>query len=56
MNPSLTITAMAEHAMSRIPAKEGADVHEPIGVAPIPGATATAKPEPVAPLPVVRVS
>ncbi|MFA9272287.1 MAG: GMC oxidoreductase [Baekduiaceae bacterium] len=56
VNPSLTITAMAERAMSRVPAKEGAVVHEPIGVAPIAGKTATAEPEPVAPLPVVSVS
>jgi len=25
VNPSLTITAMTEHAMSQIPAKEGAE-------------------------------
>jgi cholesterol oxidase len=29
VNPSLTITAMAEHAMSQIPTKHEADVHAP---------------------------
>ncbi len=33
VNPSLTITALAEYAMSRIPAKPGAKVRPPIGVA-----------------------
>jgi cholesterol oxidase len=33
VNPSLTITAMAELAMSRIPPKRGARVRQPIGVA-----------------------
>jgi cholesterol oxidase len=33
VNPSLTITAMAELAMSRIPPKPGAHVREPVGVA-----------------------
>ncbi len=32
INPSLTITALAEYAMSRIPPKEGAQVRQPIGV------------------------
>ncbi|MEL7361079.1 MAG: GMC family oxidoreductase [Bacteroidota bacterium] len=37
VNPSLTITAMAELAMSRIPPKPGARVRQPIGVAePVP--------------------
>jgi cholesterol oxidase len=33
VNPSLTITALAEYAMSRIPAREGADPHPPLGAA-----------------------
>jgi cholesterol oxidase len=32
INPSLTITALAEYAMSRVPQKEGAPVRTPIGV------------------------
>jgi cholesterol oxidase len=32
VNPSLTITAMAEHAMSLVPPKEGARQRRPIGV------------------------
>ena len=32
VNPSLTITALAEYAMSRIPAKPGARARTPIGV------------------------
>jgi cholesterol oxidase len=32
VNPSLTITALAEHAMSRVPDKPGATVRAPIGV------------------------
>lgn len=32
INPSLTITALAEHAMSHIPAKDGAEVREPLGM------------------------
>jgi len=32
VNPSLTITALAEYAMSRIPPKEGKPLREPIGV------------------------
>ncbi len=32
VNPSLTITALAEYAMSRMPAKPGASVRAPIGV------------------------
>jgi len=33
VNPSLTITALAEYAMERMPAKEGATVRAPAGVA-----------------------
>ena len=33
VNPSLTITALAEYAMSRVPDKPGAAVRPPIGVA-----------------------
>ena len=33
VNPSLTITALAEYAMSRVPEKQGAAVRAPIGVA-----------------------
>lgn len=32
VNPSLTITALAEYAMSRVPAKEGATPRQPMGV------------------------
>ncbi len=31
INPSLTITAMAEYAMSRVPPKPGAEVRKPLG-------------------------
>jgi cholesterol oxidase len=53
VNPSLTITAMTERAMAQIPARDGATVHQPIGVAPISGRTATCDPEPLRPLPIV---
>jgi cholesterol oxidase len=33
VNPSLTITALAEYAMSRVPEKPGANVRPPIGIA-----------------------
>jgi len=32
INPSLTITALAEYAMSRMPPKPGAQVSQPLGV------------------------
>ena len=32
VNPSLTITALAEYAMSRVPEKQGAAARPPIGV------------------------
>jgi cholesterol oxidase len=32
VNPSLTITALSEYAMSRVPAKPGANVRAPLGV------------------------
>ena len=32
VNPSLTITALAEYAMSRVPPKPGAEVRTPIGI------------------------
>lgn len=32
VNPSLTITAMAEYAMSRIPPKDGIDIRQPLGI------------------------
>jgi cholesterol oxidase len=32
VNPSLTITALAEYAMSRVPPKPGAQVRQPLGV------------------------
>jgi cholesterol oxidase len=35
VNPSLTITALAEYAMSRVSANKGADVHAPLGIAPL---------------------
>jgi cholesterol oxidase len=31
INPSLTITAMAEYAMSRMPSKPGAEIRQPLG-------------------------
>ena len=34
VNPSLTITALAEYAMSRVPDKPGATVRPPVGVVP----------------------
>ena len=33
VNPSLTITALAEYAMSRVPDKPGAAARAPVGVA-----------------------
>jgi cholesterol oxidase len=47
VNPSLTITAMTELAMSRIPAKGGGAAPEPIGRLAIPGKTASGEPEPL---------
>lgn len=41
VNPSLSITALAEYAMSRIPPRPGARVRQPIGVEPEPGAGET---------------
>jgi cholesterol oxidase len=35
VNPSLTITALAEYAMSRVPPNEDGEVHKPLGVAPL---------------------
>lgn len=35
VNPSLTITALAEYAMSHIPTKEGAEERAPLGVVPL---------------------
>jgi cholesterol oxidase len=50
VNPSLTITALAERAMSRVPAKPGVVVEsEPIGTVPVAGKTASGTPEPLAP-------
>jgi cholesterol oxidase len=51
VNPSLTITAMTELAMDRIPAKEGAIPVVPFGRAAVAGRTASGEPEP---LPVSR--
>lgn len=34
VNPSLTITALAEYAMSQVPARENAPTREPLGVTP----------------------
>jgi cholesterol oxidase len=45
VNPSLTITALAEYAMSRMPAKPGAKVRAPLGVAPLQTHTTTMIPE-----------
>lgn len=36
VNPSLTITAMSEYAMSGVPPKPGAPIRQPVGVAKIP--------------------
>ncbi|MEH3054226.1 MAG: GMC oxidoreductase [Patulibacter minatonensis] len=47
VNPSLTIAAMAERAMSRIPARPGHEPGAPLGAEPIPGRTASATPEPL---------
>ncbi|MBZ0252173.1 MAG: GMC family oxidoreductase, partial [Candidatus Methylomirabilis sp.] len=47
VNPSLTITAMSERAMSKIPPKEGARVREPIvGIVPEPKIPRAADPAP----------
>jgi cholesterol oxidase len=35
VNPSLTITALAEYAMSCVPPKEGVNVRKPIGIEPL---------------------
>jgi cholesterol oxidase len=51
VNPSLTITAMTELAMDRIPAKPGSAPVAPFGRVAIPGKTASGDPEP---LPVSR--
>ena len=32
INPSLTITAMAEYAMSRVPPKPGVEIRKPLGI------------------------
>lgn len=46
VNPSLTITALSERAMSRVPAKPGATpVDVPIGTVPIATKTASGEPE-----------
>lgn len=47
VNPSLTITAMTERAMAAIAPKPGATVAAPVGLDAVPGATATAVPEPL---------
>ncbi len=46
VNPSLTITALAEHAMACVPPAEGRDASEVrhIGTQPIDGQTARAEP------------
>jgi cholesterol oxidase len=36
VNPSLTITALAEHAMAAVPAKGGAEPHRPEAASPAP--------------------
>ncbi|MGV1047327.1 MAG: GMC oxidoreductase [Solirubrobacterales bacterium] len=36
VNPSLTITALAEHAMAAVPAKDGAEPHRPQAASPAP--------------------
>ncbi|MBJ7329710.1 MAG: GMC family oxidoreductase [Solirubrobacteraceae bacterium] len=49
VNPSLTITAMAERAMTSVPAKPGAPQGAPLGATPIVGKTASGSPEALAP-------
>ncbi len=49
VNPSLTIAALAERAISLVPAKAGVDTtRPPIGSVPVPGKTAGGEPEPLA--------
>jgi cholesterol oxidase len=45
VNPSLTITAMTERAMSKIPVAPGGTPHEPVGISDHPGKTAVSSPE-----------
>jgi len=48
LNPSLTITALAEYAMSLVPAKEGVTPRQPLGVSqPASSPTAPHEPDPV---------
>jgi cholesterol oxidase len=47
VNPSLTIAAMAERAVSAIPPAPGAAERTPLGSVPIAGRTASGEPEPV---------
>ncbi len=47
VNPSLTIAAMAERAMSIVPTAPGAPARAPLGATPIAGRTAGGEPEPV---------
>ncbi|EHN12684.1 putative cholesterol oxidase CHOD (cholesterol-O2 oxidoreductase) [Patulibacter medicamentivorans] len=46
VNPSLTITALSEHAMSAVPAKDGREV-VPFGSVPIAAKTASGEPAPM---------
>jgi cholesterol oxidase len=45
VNPSLTITAMAERAMSKVPAAPQGKTHDPVGLDDHPGKTAVSAPE-----------
>ncbi|MDO8189092.1 GMC family oxidoreductase [Conexibacter sp. JD483] len=47
VNPSLTIAAMAERAMSTVPTAPNAPARAPLGATPIAGRTAGGEPEPV---------
>ncbi len=47
VNPSLTIAAMAERAMSIVPTAPNAPERAPLGATPIAGRTAGGEPEPV---------
>lgn len=48
VNPSLTITALAEYAMSLVPPKPGAALRKPIGVSPPTSSRPEPEPEPAA--------
>ena len=47
VNPSLTITAMSERAMSKVAPADPEPTYEPVGMRPIEGKTAAGEPEPL---------